>query len=340
MGMKIGLNGFGRIGRMALRAAMEQPERFQVVAINVPTLDLEYLKYRFLYDTAHQKYEGQVESAPDGLIINGHYIRVFHQREPELIPWAEAGAEYILETTGIFKSVEQASGHLKAGAKKVVISAPSCDAPMFVMGVNEDTYTPDMQVVSNASCTTNCLAPLAKVVHQNFGIEQGFMTTIHAMTATQKVVDSSSTRDWRGGRAASANIIPATTGAAKAVGKVIPELNGKLTGMSMRVPTIDVSAVDLTVCLEQPATLEEICSCLKQAAQGELQGILDYTEAPVVSSDFMNDPHTCIFDATASMMLNDRFFKLVAWYDNEVGYADKLLHLAEHMAVVDGVLNN
>ena len=296
--VKIGINGFGRIGRLVFRASLNK-EGAQVVAINDPFIDLDYMVYMLKYDSAHGRFDGQVEVKGDKLVVNGNEITVFNCMDPKDIPWATAGAEYVVESTGVFTTTEKASAHFNGGAKKVVISAPSADAPMFVMGVNNDKYTKDLKVVSNASCTTNCLAPLAKVINDKFGIVEGLMTTVHSTTATQKTVDGPSKKDWRGGRAASANIIPSSTGAAKAVGKVIPELNGKLTGMSFRVPTIDVSVVDLTCRLEKPATYEEIKAAVKEAAAGALNGILDYTEDEVVSSDFLGDPHTSIFDAKA-----------------------------------------
>ncbi len=332
--VKIGINGFGRIGRLVFRASLNK-EGAQVVAINDPFIDLDYMVYMLKYDSAHGRFDGQVEVKGDKLVVNGNEITVFNCMDPKDIPWATAGAEYVVESTGVFTTTEKASAHFNGGAKKVVISAPSADAPMFVMGVNNDKYTKDLKVVSNASCTTNCLAPLAKVINDKFGIVEGLMTTVHSTTATQKTVDGPSKKDWRGGRAASANIIPSSTGAAKAVGKVIPELNGKLTGMSFRVPTIDVSVVDLTCRLEKPATYEEIKAAVKEAAAGALNGILDYTEDEVVSSDFLGDPHTSIFDAKAGISLNDNFVKLVSWYDNEWGYSNKVCDLILHMASVD-----
>ena len=284
------------------------------------------------YDTVHGKFDGEVSSKENTLIVNGREIKVYNEMDPHNIPWGKDGVEYVLECSGVFTTLEKAQAHIDAGAKKVVISAPSKDAPMFVMGVNNDKYESSMNIVSNASCTTNCLAPLAKVLNDNFGIKEGLMTTVHATTATQKTVDGASKKDWRGGRAAAANIIPSSTGAAKAVGKVIPELNGKLTGMSFRVPTVDVSVVDLTCNLEKPATMEEICAAMKKASENELKGIMEYVEDPVVSSDFISDPHTSIFDATAGISLTDTFVKLVAWYDNEWGYSNKLVDLAIYMA--------
>ena len=334
MSVKVGINGFGRIGSLAFRAAVEN-DNVEVVGINDPFIALDYMGYMLKFDTVHGRFKGTIDVQGDKLVVNGKSISVYSCMNAADIPWAECGAEYILECSGINTTVERASEHLKAGAKKVVISAPSKDAPMFVMGVNHDTYTKDMTVVSNASCTTNCLAPLAKVINDNFGIVEGLMTTVHSITATQKTVDGASKKDWRGGRAAAHNIIPSSTGAAKAVGKVIPSLNGKLTGMSMRVPTLDVSVVDLTVNLEKPASYDEICDAMKKAAEGQLKGILDYTDEPVVSSDFLGNTHTSIFDAKAGIALTDTFVKVVSWYDNEIGYSDKILCLIEHMYSVD-----
>jgi glyceraldehyde 3-phosphate dehydrogenase len=294
------------------------------------------MAYMLKYDTVHGRFDGEVTYTDDSIIVNGHEVKVYACREPKDIPWGTIGAEYIVESTGVFLTKEKANGHIEAGAKKVIMSAPSKDdTPMFVMGVNHDKYTSDMTFVSNASCTTNCLAPLAKVIHENFGIKDGLMTTVHAITATQKTVDGPSAKDWRGGRAASANIIPSSTGAAKAVGKVIPDLNGKLTGMSMRVPTVNVSVVDLTVNLEKPASYDEICAAVKKASEGELAGILGYTEDMVVSSDFIGETLTSVFDAKAGIALTDTFVKLVAWYDNEMGYSNKVVDLICHMASVD-----
>ncbi len=335
--IKIGINGFGRIGRLVFRAAVSRPDVFEVVGINDPFIDsLEYMAYMTKYDTVHGVYEGSISVDGEHLVVDGNKSRVYHEMKPEEIPWGECGADYVVDSTGVFTTTEKCMAHIQGGAKKVIISAPAKDAsPMFVCGVNLDKYTKDMQVVSNASCTTNCLAPLAKVVNDTFGIEEGLMTTVHSTTGTQPTVDSASKKDWRGGRAASGNIIPSSTGAAKAVGAVIPELNGKLTGMSMRVPTLDVSVVDLTVKLKNPATYEQICAAMKKASEGELKGILGYTEEAVVSSDFIGDARTSIFDADAGIMLSDKFVKLVAWYDNEWGYSNKLLNLIEHMAKVD-----
>ena len=334
MSIKMGINGFGRIGRLVFRAAMENPG-IEVKGINDPFIDLDYMKYMLTYDTIHGRFGGEVKVEGGKLVVNGKAVSVSAAMKPEEIPWGQCGAEYIVESTGVFTTVEKAGLHFKGGARKVVISAPSADAPMFVMGVNEGKYTKDMNVVSNASCTTNCLAPLAKVVHDKFGILEGLMTTVHSTTATQKTVDGPSNKDWRGGRAASGNIIPSSTGAAKAVGKVIPELNGKLTGMAFRVPTLDVSVVDLTCRLERAASYDEIKKAVKEAAEGPMKGILAYTEDEVVSSDFITDPHTSIFDAKAGISLNDNFVKLISWYDNEWGYSNKVVDLISHMAETD-----
>ena len=332
--IKIGINGFGRIGRLVFRASLNH-ENVEVVGIN-DLITPDYMAYMLKYDTMHGRFDGTVDYTDHSLIVNGHEIRVTAEKNPADLKWSDVGAEYVVESTGLFLTQEKAQGHLDAGAKHVVMSAPSKDStPMFVMGVNNDKYTSDMKFVSNASCTTNCLAPIAKVLHDNFGITDGLMTTVHSTTATQKTVDGPSMKDWRGGRAASGNIIPSSTGAAKAVGKVIPELNGKLTGMSMRVPTLDVSVVDLTVNLAKPAKYEEICAAMKKAAEGELKGILDYTEDAVVSSDFIGDPHTSIFDAKAGIALTDTFVKVVSWYDNEWGYSNKVVDLIEYMYSVD-----
>ena len=334
MSVKVGINGFGRIGKLALQAALENDE-VEVVAVNDPFIAADYMAYMVKYDSMHGRFKGEIKSEEGKLIVNGKTVNVYNEMDPNNIPWGENGVEYVLECSGVFTTTEKAQAHLNAGAKKVVISAPSKDAPMFVMGVNNTTYTPDMNIVSNASCTTNCLAPLAKVINDNFGIKEGLMTTVHSITATQKTVDGASKKDWRGGRAASANIIPSSTGAAKAVGKVIPALNGKLTGMAFRVPTVDVSVVDLTCNLEKPTTYEEICAAIKRATENELKGIMEYTDEAVVSSDFISDKHTSIFDAAAGIMLTDTFVKLVAWYDNEWGYSNKLVDLACYMASVD-----
>ncbi len=334
MSIKVGINGFGRIGRMVFRASVNHPE-IEIVGIN-DLCPADYLAYMLKYDTMHGQFDGEVSATENAIVVNGKSIPIFAERDPKNIPWGKLEAEYVVESTGLFLTQEKAQAHIDAGAKKVVMSAPSKDStPMFVCGVNLDAYTPDMKFVSNASCTTNCLAPIAKVLNDNFGITDGLMTTVHSTTATQKTVDGPSMKDWRGGRAASGNIIPSSTGAAKAVGKVIPELNGKLTGMSMRVPTLDVSVVDLTVNLAKPAKYEEICAAMKKASEGELKGILGYTDEDVVSSDFLGDPRTSIFDAKAGIALTDTFVKVVSWYDNEMGYSNKVLELIKHMYSVD-----
>ena len=335
--IKVGINGYGRIGRLVFRAAMAQPEKFEVVAINDPFIDLDYMVYMTKYDTVHGKFDGCVKVENGKLVVNGKAITIFNERSPENIGWGSVGADYVVESTGVFTAQKDAELHLKGGAKKVVISAPAKDAetPTFVCGVNEEKYTKDMVVVSNASCTTNCLAPLAKVINDEYGIVEGLMTTVHATTATQKTVDGPSAKDWRGGRAAAGNIIPSSTGAAKACALVIPELKGKLTGMAFRVPTLNVSVVDLTVRLDKPATYEDICAKIKAAADGKLKGILGYTDEMVVSSDFYSDARTSIFDAKAGIMLNENFVKLVSWYDNEWGYSNKVLDLITHMSNVD-----
>mgnify|MGYP000091355535 CR=1 FL=1 len=331
--IKIGINGFGRIGRLAFRKAVER-ENMQVVAIN-DLLDVEYLAYMLKYDSVHGKFNGEVDVKNGKLIVNGNEIRISAERNPEDLNWNEVGADYVMECTGIFKSLEQANRHIKGGAKKVVISAPSPDAPMFVMGVNNDKLTAEDTIFSNASCTTNCLAPIVKVLNDNFGVEEGLMTTVHATTATQKTVDGPSAKDWRGGRAAIHNIIPSSTGAAKAVGKVIPEMNGKLTGMAFRVPTMDVSVVDLTVKLEKSATYEDICLAMKAASEsGPMKGVLGYTEDLVVSQDFVGETRTSVFDAGAGIALNDNFVKVVSWYDNEIGYSTKIVDLIEYAATL------
>ncbi len=333
MAIKVGINGFGRIGRLVFRAACTKPE-IEVVGIN-DLIDVEYMAYMLKYDSTHGKFDGSVEVKDGNLIVNGKTIRVTAERDPANLKWDAVNAEYVVESTGLFLTREKAEAHLKAGAKRVVLSAPSKDAtPMFVMGVNSAKYTADMDIVSNASCTTNCLAPIVKILNDNWGIVEGLMTTVHAVTATQKTVDSPSAKDWRGGRGAAQNIIPSSTGAAKAVGKVIPELNGKLTGMAFRVPTPDVSAVDLTVRLEKGASYDEIKAAMKKAADGELKGILGYTEDAVVSTDFLGDPRTSIFDADAGIALSDTFVKVVSWYDNEMGYSHKVLDLILHMDTV------
>lgn len=330
---KIGINGFGRIGRLVLRAAVEKGA--EVVAVNDPFIGLDYMAYMFNYDSTHGRFKGTVGIEGDCLVVNGKKIKVFCERDPKNIKWSEAGAEYIVESTGVFTTTEKASAHLEGGAKKVVISAPSADAPMFVVGVNLECYEPSMKVVSNASCTTNCLAPLAKVVNDNFGIIEGLMTTVHAITATQKTVDGPSGKLWRDGRGAAQNIIPASTGAAKAVGKVIPELNGKLTGMAFRVPVHNVSVVDLTVRLSKEATYDEIKAKVKEAAEGPLKGILGYTEDEVVSTDFIGDCHSSIFDAKAGIPLSKTFVKLISWYDNEYGYSNRVIDLIKYMQSKD-----
>ena len=335
--VKIGINGFGRIGRLVMRAACANPN-VQVVAVNDPFIDPDYMVYMMKYDTVHGPFNGTVEAKDGKLIVNGNPVCVYACKDPAEIPWAESGAEYIAEATGVFTNEEGASKHFVGGAKKVVITAPAKvkTTPMFVMGVNSDTYTKDMKIVSNASCTTNCLAPLACVINEKFGIVEGLMTTVHSTTATQKTVDGPSKKDWRGGRGAAFNIIPSSTGAAKAVGVVIPELKGKLTGMSMRVPTADVSVVDLTCRLAKPTTYEEIKAAMKEASESErFKGIIGYTEDAVVSSDFIDDARTSVFDATAGIMLSDTFVKLIAWYDNEWGYSNKVVNLIEHMYKVD-----
>lgn len=331
MSIKIGINGFGRIGRLVFRAGLSRPD-VEFVGINDPGMTPDYMAYMLRYDTIHGKFDGTIEYDEDSITVNGHKVMVYAKMSPSEIPWGEIGAEYVVESTGLFLTKEKAQGHIDAGAKKVVMSAPSKDdTPMFVMGVNNDTYA-GQEIVSNASCTTNCLAPLAKVIHDKFGIIEGLMTTVHATTATQKTVDGPSAKDWRGGRAAAGNIIPSSTGAAKAVGKVIPALNGKLTGMSFRVPTLDVSVVDLTVRLEKAATYDEIKAEVKRASENELKGILGYTEDAVVSSDFIGDARTSIFDADAGIALNGNFMKLVSWYDNEWGYSNKVVELIKYMA--------
>lgn len=335
MSIKVGINGFGRIGRLVFRAGIDR-EDIEFLGINDPGMTPDYMAYMLKYDTMHGQFKGTIEYDDESITVNGKKIMVYAKFKPEEIPWGELGVEYVVESTGLFLTKEKAQGHLDAGAKKVVMSAPSKDdTPMFVMGVNNTTYDTSMNFVSNASCTTNCLAPIAKVLHDNFGITEGLMTTVHSTTATQKTVDGPSKKDWRGGRAAAGNIIPSSTGAAKAVGKVIPSLNGKLTGMSMRVPTLDVSVVDLTVNLAKPATYDEICAAMKKASEGELKGILGYTEDAVVSSDFLGDTHTSIFDAGAGIALTDTFVKVVSWYDNEIGYSNKVLDLITYMSSVD-----
>lgn len=335
MKAQVGINGFGRIGRLVLRAAIEKGT-VDVVAINDPFINLEYMAYMFKYDSTHGTFTGKIEAKDDKLIVNGHPISVFNERDPEQIPWNKAKCEYIVESTGVFTTMEKASAHIKNNrAKKVIISAPSADAPMFVMGVNHEKYQSQMTVVSNASCTTNCLAPLAKVINDNFGIEEGLMTTIHAYTATQKTVDGPSAKLWRDGRGAAQNIIPASTGAAKAVGQVIPDLNGKITGMAFRVPVPDVSVVDLTCKLKKPAKYSEIKDVIKKASETTMKNILAYTEDEVVSQDFRGDQHSSIFDAKAGIQLNDTFVKLVSWYDNEFGYSCRVIDLISYMMSKD-----
>ena len=337
MAIKIGINGFGRIGRLVFRAAIAQPETFEVVGVNDPFVDADYMVYMVKYDTIHGRFDGCVKEENGKLVVNGKAINVYGCMNPEEIPWSECGAEYVVESTGVFCTTEKASAHIKAGAKKVVISAPAKDkeTPTFVCGVNLDKYTKDMKAVSNASYTTNCLAPLAKVINDKFGIVEGLMTTVHSTTNTQKTVDAPSKKDWRGGRAAAGNIIPSSTGAAKACALVIPEVKGKLTGMAFRVPTLDVSVVDLTVRTEKATSMEEINAALKEASETYMKGILGYTDEAVVSSDFYSDPRTSIYDATAGIGLNSNFFKLVSWYDNEWGYSNKVLNLIQHMVEVD-----
>ena len=335
MSIKVGINGFGRIGRLVFRAGISRPD-IEFVGINDPFMTPDYMAYMLRYDTMHGQFQGEISYTDHSIIVNGKEVSFFAEMDPKNIPWGKVGAEYVVESTGQFLTKEKAQAHIDAGAKKVVMSAPSKDdTPMFVMGVNNTAYDPGMNFVSNASCTTNCLAPIAKVLNDNWGITEGLMTTVHSTTATQKTVDGPSTKDWRGGRAASGNIIPSSTGAAKAVGKVIPSLNGKLTGMSMRVPTLDVSVVDLTVNLAKPAKYDEICAAMKAASEGELKGILGYTEDAVVSSDFLGDPRTSIFDAGAGIALTDTFVKVVSWYDNEMGYSNKVLDLIQYMYGVD-----
>ncbi|KAI0378350.1 glyceraldehyde-3-phosphate dehydrogenase [Hypomontagnella monticulosa] len=334
MVVKVGINGFGRIGRIVFRNAVEHSD-IEIVAVNDPFIETHYAEYMLKYDSTHGNFKGTVSYDSDGLIVNGKKVKFYQERDPANIPWAQTGADYIVESTGVFTTTEKAKAHLKGGAKKVVISAPSADAPMYVMGVNEKTYDGKADVISNASCTTNCLAPLAKVIHDKFTIIEGLMTTVHSYTATQKTVDGPSNKDWRGGRTAAQNIIPSSTGAAKAVGKVIPDLNGKLTGMSMRVPTSNVSVVDLTIRIEKAASYDEIKEAIKEAANGPLKGILAYTEDDVVSSDLNGNTNSSIFDAKAGISLNKNFVKLVSWYDNEWGYSRRVLDLLSYIAKVD-----
>lgn len=328
---KLGINGFGRIGRLVLRASLEHKE-VQVVCVNDPFMDLEYMVYMFKYDSTHGQFKGEVSTKDGKLVINGHEITVSAEKEPSKIPWGTTGADYVIESTGVFLDVAKCQAHIQGGAKKVCVTAPSPDAPMFVMGVNEETYDSSINIFSNASCTTNCLAPLAKIIHETYGMTEGLMTTVHSVTATQKTVDGPSGKDWRAGRGASQNIIPASTGAAKAVGKVIPALNGKLTGMSFRVPTPDVSVVDLTCKLEKPASYEDICKTIKAASEGKYKGIVGYTDHEVVSSDFIGDNRSSIFDAKAGISLNNNFVKLISWYDNEWGYSNRVVDLIKHVA--------
>ncbi|KAH6851012.1 glyceraldehyde-3-phosphate dehydrogenase [Chaetomium sp. MPI-CAGE-AT-0009] len=334
MAIKVGINGFGRIGRIVFRNAIEH-EDVEIVAVNDPFIEPKYAEYMLKYDSTHGVFNGTIAVEGSDLVVNGKKVKFYTERDPAAIPWKDTGAEYIVESTGVFTTTEKAGAHLKGGAKRVIISAPSADAPMYVMGVNEKTYDGKAQVISNASCTTNCLAPLAKVVNDKFGIVEGLMTTVHSYTATQKTVDGPSAKDWRGGRGAAQNIIPSSTGAAKAVGKVIPELNGKLTGMSFRVPTSNVSVVDLTCRLEKEASYDDIKAALKEASEGALKGILGYTEDEIVSSDLNGNPNSSIFDAKAGISLNKNFVKLVSWYDNEWGYSRRVLDLLAYVAKVD-----
>ena len=336
MAVKIGINGFGRIGRVVLRQALAMPERFEVCAVNYRNVDLEYMKYMMKYDSTFGRFPGTVEVYEKGLIFNGVKIPVFSEGDAAQVPWGAVGAEYIVESTGAYVTAEKSAAHLAAGAKKVVITAPAKDnSPTFVMGVNHNDYTSDMTVVSNASCTTNCLAPLVKVVNDEFGIIQGLMSTIHSATAKQKVVDARSMKDWRTGRSVFGNIIPSTTGAAKACGLVIPEVKGKLTGMSFRIPAADVSVIDLTARLEKSTTYDQVCAAIKKATETTMKGVMAYYDEQVVSLDFLGDTHTCNFDASSGIMIDDNFIKLLAWYDNEWGYSNKVLMLIEHMAEVD-----
>ncbi|MEF9970932.1 MAG: type I glyceraldehyde-3-phosphate dehydrogenase [Oscillospiraceae bacterium] len=333
MKIRVGINGFGRIGRLAFRAGLEN-ENIEFVGIN-DMLTPDYMAYMLKYETVHGRFDRQVSHTENSIIIDGKSIPVFSEKDPGKLPWGELKTDFVIESTGLFTTVEKASAHIAAGAKQVIISAPSADAKMYVMGVNNETYEKGTKIVSNASCTTNCLAPLAKVINDNFGIESGLMTTVHATTATQRTVDGPSAKDWRGGRAAAGNIIPSSTGAAKAVGKVIPQLAGKLTGMAFRVPTLDVSVVDLTVNLKTATTYEHICEVIKAACDGELKGIMGYTDEKVVSSDFQGDARTSIFDAEAGIMLNDKFVKLISWYDNEWGYSNKLIDMIAYISSVE-----
>jgi glyceraldehyde 3-phosphate dehydrogenase len=332
MPIKLGINGFGRIGRLVMRASLQNKE-VQVVAINEPFMDLDYMIYMFKYDSTHGRFKGDVHGEAGKLIIDGHAIAVSAEKEPSKIPWKATGADIVIESTGVFTTTDKCKAHLEGGAKKVIITAPA-DSPMYVMGCNENTYDPNVHILSNASCTTNCLGPLAKLVHEKFGIVEGLMTTVHAVTATQKTVDGPSGKDWRAGRGAGQNIIPATTGAAKAVTKVVPALEGKLTGMAFRVPTPDVSVVDLTVRLEKAVKYDEICKAIKEASEGEYKGIIGYTSDEVVSTDFTGDTHSSIFDAKAGIQLNDHFVKLIAWYDNEWGYSNRVVDLVFYVGKV------
>jgi glyceraldehyde 3-phosphate dehydrogenase len=332
--IKVGINGFGRIGRIVFRNAVEHPD-IEIVAVNDPFIEPEYAAYMLGYDSSHGRFKGKIAVESDGLVVDGKKIQFYSERDPAAIPWKNTSAEYVVESTGVFTTTDKAKAHLAGGAKKVIISAPSADAPMYVMGVNEKSYDGSADVISNASCTTNCLAPLAKVINDKFGIVEGLMTTVHSYTATQKTVDGPSGKDWRGGRGAAQNIIPSSTGAAKAVGKVIPALNGKLTGMSMRVPTANVSVVDLTVRLEKSTSYDAIKTAIKEASEGELSGILGYTEDDIVSSDINGDARSSVFDAKAGIALNDNFVKLISWYDNEWGYSRRVLDLVSYIAKVD-----
>ncbi|KAK4149379.1 glyceraldehyde 3-phosphate dehydrogenase [Chaetomidium leptoderma] len=334
MVIKVGINGFGRIGRIVFRNAVEHPD-IQIVAVNDPFIEPKYAEYMLKYDSTHGVFNGTIAVDGNDLVVNDKKVKFYTERDPSAIPWKDTGAEYIIESTGVFTTTDKAKAHLAGGAKRVIISAPSADAPMYVMGVNEKTYDGSAQVISNASCTTNCLAPLAKVINDKYGLVEGLMTTVHSYTATQKTVDGPSAKDWRGGRGAAQNIIPSSTGAAKAVGKVIPDLNGKLTGMSFRVPTSNVSVVDLTCRIEKKATYDEIKATIKEAAEGPLKGILAYTEDEIVSSDLIGNTNSSIFDAKAGISLNENFVKLVSWYDNEWGYSRRVLDLVAYVAKVD-----
>jgi glyceraldehyde 3-phosphate dehydrogenase len=338
MTVNVGINGFGRIGRLVIRNILSNPENqhLNIIAINNPSTDAEYAAYLFKYDSTHGKYKGTVDFDDENLIIDGKKIKLYRESDPINIPWEENEVDYVIESTGVFKEIDTASKHLIAGAKKVLITAPSKTAPMFVVGVNEKDYTPDLNIVSNASCTTNCLAPLVKVINDNFTIQDALMTTVHSATASQKIVDGTSRKDWRGGRSAPGNIIPSSTGAAKAVAAVIPELKGKITGLSLRVPTINISIVDLTIRLAKETSYEEIKKVILEASEGELKGILGYTNDFVVSSDFISDSRSCIFDARAGLELNSQFFKILCWYDNEYGYSARVVDLLRHIAHVNG----